>query len=426
MDLGLVIIFSFTPLLCGKELIQANLLWRHGDRSSRSTYPNDPYKNVWKDGSMQLTERGMAQEYDLGIFLRSKYGHLLSGKYREGEIYLQSTNIDRTLMSAQCVAAGLYSPNNVTKWNGILSPWRPFPVHSRETDRDWLYQIYQDPSKQCPEFDKLIKQIRVSSDWYLETDKTYAEFFQSITKHTGSPFTIDNIGSLYDNLFCLKSNGYKLPSWVDSQIMETLINLSGVLQGLGFSDYEMKYTKTLSKMRAGVILSHMITNMEKRLNGDTGYYVVGYSGHDSSVIPLLTSLGAFNWKQPPYASCVMIDLYKNDDGSHFVEFWYRNDSKHDPYPLSFYECGHKCDYEVFKKISAEVVTDENTPTLCGLRSKSSCSDVAVPIGILVSLLGFSIALSLCLCIIRKRKNDRSRTMAYSLLPMQTNEDKFDL
>lgn len=429
MDLGLVIIFSIPPLFYGQELIQANLIWRHGDRSSRHTYPNDPYKDVWKDGSMQLTEQGMAQEYNLGIFLRSKYGHLLSKKYREGEIYFQSTDIDRALMSAQCVAAGLYSPDNVTKWNGIVSPWRPFPVHSLETENDWLHLIYQDPPKQCPEFDKLLKQIRVSSEWYLETDKAYADFFKNITKHTGSeqePYNIDNIVAVYDNLFCLKSNGYKLPDWVDSQTMETLTYLVGVNQGLEFSDYEMKYTKTLSKMRAGVILSHMITNMEKKMSGETNYFVIGYSAHDSSVGPLLTSLGAFNWKRPPYASCVMIDLYKNDDGSYFVEFWYRNDSKHDPYPLSFYECGHKCNYEEFMKVSAEVVTDDSTPSLCGIQTKKLCSDLAVPIGILVSILGLSVTMSLCLCVIRKRKNDRSRTMAYSSLPMQSNEDEFDL
>lgn len=409
-----------------QELIQANLIWRHGDRSSRHTYPNDPYKHIWKDGSMQLTEAGKAREYDLGIFLRSKYGHLLSEKYREGEVYIQSTDIDRTLMSAQCVAAGLYSPKNVTKWNGIYSPWQSFPVHSEDTANDWLYQINQDPIKGCPEFDTLKKKIRVSSSWYANTEREYREFFNSMTNYTGAetPYTVDNIGMLYDNLFCLRSTGYKLPSWADDKVMNTLIYLAGFLQGLEYTDYEMQYTKTLSKMRAGIVLANMIENMEKRIRSETNFTIVGYSAHDSSVGPLLTSMGAFNWIVPPYASCVILDLYRNKDGGYFVEFWYRNDSNHDPYPLSFYECGQKCDFDKFKEVAASVVTDDSTPKLCGIEENKSCSDYAIPVGILISILGFTCVVAVCSCAARKRKSIERRDIEYR--PLSLNDANGDI
>lgn len=412
------LVLSTQMVANGQELIQANLVWRHGDRSSRHTYPTDPYKDVWKDGSMQLTEQGMSQEFGLGLFLRSKYGHLLSEKYREGEIFIQSTNIDRTIMSAQCVAAGLYAPNNITKWKGIFSPWRPFPVHTG--GGEWLHQMYQDPGHGCPEYDKLMRKIRVSSAWYAESDTKYAEFFKNITKYTGSQneYTVDTITGLYDNLFCLKSNGYKLPDWVDGDSMETLTHLVNIKQGLIYSDYEKKYSKTLSKMRAGIILSHMLENMEKRIRGETKYFLVGYSAHDVSVCALLSSMGAYNWLIPPYASCAMIDLYREKDGSYFVKFSYRNDSNSDPYPFSFYDCGHTCSYEMFKSVAAGVVTDGDTPRSCGIyKDNKSCSDIAVPLGILVTILGLCIAVSLCFCVARKRKSVRSNDVQYSPLPM---------
>lgn len=67
--------------------------------------------------------------YRLGQYFRSRYGNFIGPKYSPDQIYVQSTDFDRTIMSAQMALAGLYPPTDEEKWsNEIL--WQPIPVHT--------------------------------------------------------------------------------------------------------------------------------------------------------------------------------------------------------------------------------------------------------------------------------------------------------
>ena len=52
-----------------------------------------------------------------------------------GQIYVQSTDMDRTLMSAYSVLAGLYPPSELQKWNENIA-WQPIPVHTIPHESD--------------------------------------------------------------------------------------------------------------------------------------------------------------------------------------------------------------------------------------------------------------------------------------------------
>lgn len=87
---------------------------RHGNRSPKHTYETDPYNDIsfWPDGFNQLTEVGKQQTYELGHFLRRRYGELLGSDDVVQNVSIQSASEDRCLMSAQCAAAGLFQQNN--------------------------------------------------------------------------------------------------------------------------------------------------------------------------------------------------------------------------------------------------------------------------------------------------------------------------
>jgi hypothetical protein len=94
-----------------------SVIFRHGYRKPTGTFPTDPYKeSFWPQGFGQLTKKGMLQQYDLGEYLRSRYmnssdEYLFNGTYVREEVYVRSTDVDRTLMSAECQMASFYKPN---------------------------------------------------------------------------------------------------------------------------------------------------------------------------------------------------------------------------------------------------------------------------------------------------------------------------
>jgi len=154
-----------------ETLVQVQVIIRHGERVPEYPYPTDPYNNetIWEEGWGQLTEVikntpiqnssiadickylivlivfilfnvsndkvGKGQEYALGKYLRTRYQEFLSEKYVPKEIYVLSSEADRTIMSAELCLAGLYPTENGTLWNAELQ-WQPVPLHTIEAKQD--------------------------------------------------------------------------------------------------------------------------------------------------------------------------------------------------------------------------------------------------------------------------------------------------
>uniref|UniRef100_A0A8B9GRK3 acid phosphatase n=1 Tax=Amazona collaria TaxID=241587 RepID=A0A8B9GRK3_9PSIT len=99
-------------------------------------FPTDKHKQAGRQqGYGQLTKLGIQQQYELGQYMRRRYSYFLSVVYKQCEIYVQSTDCDYTLTSAQASLAGLYPPTQDQIWNpGIL--WQPIPVHTVPLSHD--------------------------------------------------------------------------------------------------------------------------------------------------------------------------------------------------------------------------------------------------------------------------------------------------
>lgn len=75
------------------------------------------------------------QEYELGKYIRNRYKDFLSPTYSPDEVYIRSTDVDRTLMSAESNLAGLYPPVESQEWNHELK-WQPIPIHTIPENED--------------------------------------------------------------------------------------------------------------------------------------------------------------------------------------------------------------------------------------------------------------------------------------------------
>lgn len=72
----------------------------------------------------------------MGRWLRRRYENFISQIYDLDEIYIQSSDVDRTLMSAQSNLNGLYPPKGYQRHPFLT--WQPIPVHTKPVDTDYL------------------------------------------------------------------------------------------------------------------------------------------------------------------------------------------------------------------------------------------------------------------------------------------------
>ncbi len=158
--ISLVLVFLASTWTFGLEsedkVAFTTVIYRHGDRTPIDPYPKDPYKNEsnWPVGFGQLTPRGKMMQFKLGQYLRNRYNDLLGDEYSENVIYVRSTDVDRTLMSAQSNLAGLYPPKGGQVWNPELL-WQPIPVHTVPIVDDNLLSSHSD----CPRMDEAVQEV---------------------------------------------------------------------------------------------------------------------------------------------------------------------------------------------------------------------------------------------------------------------------
>lgn len=117
---------------------------------------------------------------------------------------MQSTDVDRTIESAQVNLAGLFNPTKDEIWNDEIR-WNPIPVHTVPKDQDYI--LYG--GKDCPKyFDALEKYLKESAEVqriYTE----YADVFSELSEKSGMNITkLSDVYSLHKVLFTEKKHNF--------------------------------------------------------------------------------------------------------------------------------------------------------------------------------------------------------------------------
>ncbi|XP_011370515.1 prostatic acid phosphatase isoform X1 [Pteropus medius] len=381
----LLLSFWLDRSVVAKELKFVTLVFRHGDRSPIETFPNDPIKeSSWPQGFGQLTQLGMEQHYELGEYLKTRYGKFLNESYKHQQVYIQSTDVDRTLMSAMTNLAALFPPEGISVWNPSL-PWQPIPVHTVPLSEDRLLYL---PFRNCPRFQQLQRET-LKSEEFQKRLQPYKDFVETLPKlagyHGKDLFGIWS--KVYDPLFCERVHNFTLPSWATGDAMTKLKELSELSL---LSLYGIHKQKEKSRLQGGVLIDEILNNMERATQPLNHRKLVMYSAHDTTVSGLQMALDVFNGILPPYASCHLMELYL-EKGEYFVEMYYRNETQHEPYPLTLPGCTHSCPLRKFAELVASVIP-QDWPTECMITSSRQVLKIILAIafclvsGVLVVLL----------------------------------------
>ncbi|NWT50757.1 PPAP phosphatase, partial [Erythrocercus mccallii] len=390
LNLSRILCFSFHIILillqqttAARELKFVVVLFRHGDRTPIVNFPTDLHKeSEWPQGFGQLTKTGMQQLFELGQYVRKRYSTFLNSTYNRQEFYIQSTDYDRTIMSAQSYLSGLFPPTSSQIWNPELL-WQPIPVHIFQKTTE---QRLNFPLPNCPHYDELQQETQTSKE-FQNRIQPYMDFLQTMAVNTGLELNhlklLDNfqLWNTYDTLHCEGIHNYTLPVWATEDVINKMEKLAELSLLSLFGVYK---TEEKSRLQGGVLVNIILNSIKQAVNSSKPRKMEVYSAHDTTVGALQIALNIFNGKLPPYAACQFFELYQESNGQQYsIEMHYRNDTSKDPYLLTLPGCTSSCPLEKFAELVSPVIT-ENWSRECGKKEKMK--DIFIGFNVAVGLL----------------------------------------
>jgi hypothetical protein len=389
-------------------------MFRHG---ARSTWAKDPMPQSpdvigekWSDGFGELTNIGKRQHYLLGSVSRKDFAGYLSANYDPHEIYVVSTDYNRTLMSVQSHLQGLY----------------PSSVDIKLTEDQQSKAI---PPMQGYDYEELKKQLgtnplpnnmqvlpihildRRGHEFYLHDKEVCPRSFDVRTKNAEDPEIIKlndqiirdyseklnkvsalkdyNFRESYDALYFIM-DAY-VSAYTDGRTLEEFTK-AGIDKdefyktALGFMYNDMfrfafgsygSEENYIGRMSMSPTHRKILNWMDTRISRDNekkGYEsfvapkLVIYSGHDTNLaamqVFLKAALGIKEYKYVPFASLLRYTLLrkKYDDKDHkYVEDDYQVKIEINGLPLH-----ETMSFKDFKaKLQLALVSPDDIASFCG-------------------------------------------------------------
>ncbi|XP_043213498.1 prostatic acid phosphatase-like [Amphibalanus amphitrite] len=392
------------------QLVQ--VLFRHGARTPVVVCPTDPHRDLWlDDGLGQLTNQGKQMQFELGQFLRTRYGGFLSEKYHENYTLVRASDVDRTLMSAEVNLAGLYPPKGRDVWNPDLA-WQPIPVHTEPITSDRLLNFMA----ACPRYAIELKRVLNTTPLRL-VEKQNQPLYEYLSQHCGAPVRdLEQAMLLFDLLLIEDARNWTLPAWATARLAPYNATVyPDVLKPLTELAFDLlSYDAALRRLGGGALLADITEHLSQKVSGTLSppnRELFMYSGHDSDVAALLGALGVYNGIAPPLASCVIVELHRDASGAFFVELFYRNDTAVEPYQLRLPNCTGRCPWVAFRDLTAPVRVQDGAAECAPPPSGTPTAQEVTIIALAVSLTLLLVLCAIGLFIYCRR--NRNGALTYS-------------
>ncbi|KAJ2084198.1 hypothetical protein H4R24_000271 [Coemansia sp. RSA 988] len=286
--------------------------------------------HLWRGSceSGELTDYGKHQHNFLGSQLRSIYvdklGFLPKELNSTDEVYARTTMVWRTKNSAESLFGGLWPKR-------AIAPAAAIPLHSYPKRIETMVGN----TELCPRLSSLMAQIADSAG--------YQKFLRGqgpLMSRLSDIFGVHDSGwdsgwSKYvDVLNTRQCHDMDLPCSSPAALGTTHISglqcatADDVTQVMRNANYEWAYkyrdhplAQIYTRLTIGSFVGTLREQIENHIAGKTEKLKLAlYSGHDTTVWPLLVVLGADNKSSlwPPYASNLAFELWKKEDGSRVV------------------------------------------------------------------------------------------------------------
>lgn len=354
-------------------------VFRHGARAPTDQYTWDT--GTWNQGLGELTPSGMRQHYLNGQEFRNRYAtiqDLLSPQYMSEQIYVRSTDVNRTIMSAQSQLLGFFPqgpsiktanlqdlaqpPFNVSGFstvkknlgsNALPNSYQPIPIEIISSKYDHMLAGWGVSC--CPKFNLIIEEVRNSADYKQREANYNANLKQRVFQILGQNVSMEDAGWMADPMFCELFEGYQLPNGVDYDMFQELFAI------FNYSNSYF-YNQEGASLASSQFFEALISQFNQTID-KTGTIKIGfYSGHDTTLIGFLIFLGIWDGHNPPFASSLIFELHSEND-QNLVKIIYNDEVK------TLGGCQAMCPFENFISL-IEPYLISNVPSACQIPDQS--------------------------------------------------------
>ena len=205
-------------------------------------------------------------------------------------MYLRSTNVPRTIESLQMLLHGLYPPQHRSNSD-------PLHVHVRPASLESMYPEFS--AKRCPSLVSFTAAVSHSLNHKhrIQTERALAPF--SMLHFPDSMSSGKRAYAIYDVLASLKGNGLSFPPNIRHIHLKTL---EEAIMNLWAGVYN--HNENITRTAIGRFLPEMTSHLVQSQQGTQTNKIAIFSGHDSTLQPLLSALQIPQQEFPQYSSNV--------------------------------------------------------------------------------------------------------------------------
>ncbi|KAL9657390.1 hypothetical protein ABK040_014378 [Willaertia magna] len=346
------------------DLLKVQIITRHGARTPIGTLPNIKDEMRWNCPSFQstinpsqklsfntiyeeegvelygncmkgqLTVEGAQQMIDSGKELKERYLNKLFGNEAKlsdilSSMYVRSTDIRsrRTEFSAIYLLLGFLFDKESNP-EQLLNKLPTIHMYEETHEIKKQFKLVHDEDQKDETLMKLRNKLE-SVFGMREKEKEEKEKVELHDKllEARKIKHIDEFPqweSISNSLQCMTYHGHKIPSEITKEDIEYIETRTGNSVTKIFGNDE------ILKLSIGRFLTQLRNSIEqsitKNMNEEKDYRKLEiYAGHDTTLVPLLMSLNAYNKNWPPFASNIAIELYGNKNrDKYYIKLVYNN------------------------------------------------------------------------------------------------------
>lgn len=382
-------------------LKQLHVISRHG---ARTPLPKEPDTLLEEAGS-SLTPLGQQQLYNLGDWVRTNYNHDIdegasiggggggggsstgsgSGQtkflqYYDGRYHrMESSNLDRTITSANSFTRGLFQINGqiMETYDGnsqfvqSLLPQMPsVPVYTRQEHNDIVLRSY----RTCPKFHDNLSELYTSNSWLNLEANNYqlllklSQLFPEKIPQNKTLISLGHLWNVYDPIHVARTEcGHDVSGVTCTALQEP--GLVDALTDDEFNELEDLMEQT-ERMKFGVstagnlLGSNLLWQILFRVTGVGRFFL--YSAHAPTVLGFLSTLQEVpvDERFVDYGSAIIVEIFQDDaTNENSIRFAYKAASRNEPryFQLSNVDCGGSAGGEYTCPLAKFIIwAEENT------------------------------------------------------------------